>query len=547
MTLASWLISLSDELLVDWANKGLLRRAKKVLESQHCDQWLIEDNVASGTVEGFAVHIKKSGFDAIQCSCSASTTCYHMLVFLLGVQQQLSSLKLEKTANHATPSWLVQEKPCYFSKATWGNAALWYAQNIDLNCKDSPSGLQCEVGVDQSFRVSISALGNLAQSVCNCQQDKCVHLAYVVYSESVRAGCLASTGKLDVLSKYQREVISNTETWTSDLLLKGMVGLSSLQLASGQALATELLQADLPRLGQLMKTLIRTLQDEVNKQWSSSANRVRLPLTELTGLLLALKQTPLPFPLFELIGQHRKRYLLKRKLKLTTLFSHIWQTPSGYKGFSYYFWAPEEKRCYTYTEARDASLQNTWQPEKARHQAYLGNTSLAQCDGALELSRGWCTEDGRISNRKGTTVSVYAQPVQSNLVQVDHSTCIIDALSLMDGFKVQIKINPFRCVEPREAALRVTRLQPLSFDRFTQLWRGEGLVHLSENDNLTFEVVLQAEGAAAMARFYKNSIDKAEALFGRWIFENRTLRCFPLALVINGRFQPLSEGVLDAP
>jgi len=266
---SEWIISQTDEVIIDWANKGLFRRAQKVLDKQSIYQWSVGENSATGFIEGYDVHVHDVGFDNLQCNCASASKCYHMIVLLLGLrahiqteQSRISSCDSNQGTHSIDysstpkeednpPPWLVTDKPAYFSKVTWEKAERWYAQEIELNSNKIDVGFQFILELEHPYRVTIPKKGGLDFSVCNCKKTKCAHRAYAVYSESVKAGLITAKTSIETLSDHQQQVLDRVDTWLQFFLLKGLVSLSDTQLQSGLALATELTQPDLPKPGKV--------------------------------------------------------------------------------------------------------------------------------------------------------------------------------------------------------------------------------------------------------------------------------------------------------
>lgn len=561
MALTSWLLSLSDEMLVDWANKGLLRRASKALDKQDLSLWLVSEEEATGLVDGFELKLKGVGLHNMQCNCPATTTCYHMLVFCLGLRQSLRTQNIITLPRHAssddlgdvqenTKPWLVQdEKQAYrlFGKANWDRAQLWALQGVSVNAAEHAHGLVAEVEADKSYRVSIPTVEGIGASICSCKKEKCAHRALVCLTLSTDAGFLANRSPIETLSETQRQTTVRAESWLQALLLRGLASLSTTQVKSGLVLATELTQADMPRLGKLMKTLLTTLQDELNNQWLSSPNRIRQPVTELLGLLTALRQRTLPAPLLQLIGVHRRAYKLKKGLILVGLTPEFWQTLSGYEGYSLYFWAPHNNRYYAFSETRNRATYQTrdnWNSYSAWQTGMLGGKSLRDlCGRSFTLLKGWCTDEGRISGRDGTLLHVE-----------DNKPMITEKMAqplchLVDELGGMILATPFSPPPTLLKTIKITQLQPLKFDRFSQTWQGEGVstMHQRFNHEGTVEKIsfsIQIGGRdhdQQQGQYFNNLADKAEALFGRWSIQKGRLTCYPIALFTGGLAISLSQ------
>lgn len=100
-------LNYTDEILATYANAGLVRRAKKSVDSvqhlpdENSDTWQFH-------CEDYTVSLPASGIQDAHCTCSAHECCKHILSSVLWLQQHadLCHQSTEQTAESTAPTAL---------------------------------------------------------------------------------------------------------------------------------------------------------------------------------------------------------------------------------------------------------------------------------------------------------------------------------------------------------------------------------------------------------------------------------------------------------
>lgn len=547
MTLHEWLINLSDEYLIAWANKGLMRRGQKLLTAQNPQTWSLASNRAQARLDDTEQHLHGIGFDYLHCSCASVGPCHHLIAFLIGLRQRLKqqtaeidTFEAETNPDPDQPSpWLITdllERQKELGKSNLEQAQRWLAQGLESLLTEQAEGLHAELPEPLSARVMIPRSGGISMSLCSCKEPRCAHRALVILQICRDSGVDEET-TVDALTNGQREVLGSLNQWLRLLALQGMSGMPRLQIERARGLVTELQQVDLPLPGRQLARVAEMLEQEWQHQSISSPARLRESLAPLYANLSALSLQPLPQPLADLAGRHRRRYKLRRDLDLIGISLEVWKTLSGFHGYSAYFYAPKEDCFYQLSEARNLELDPNWQPLAALNNARFGHYRLSNLIGShFRLLRGWASEDRRLSAREDCQLSDLEAKTDAALFSYASDLAQI-SLRLAD----KVKTNPYGLDLDPYAMIGVKGAVTLSFDRYQQHWHGEGYDRFGR----VFKLTLPNTAQANLATQQLLNIASVQALFGRWRIQTDYLCLEPIAVWHDDKMAMLRIGDLD--
>ena len=531
MAFIHWLEQLTDDYITSWANKGLLRRGRKQLEKHDLEQhWQLDASSASGRVDGHEQQLNGVGFDFLSCTCAATGPCYHLTCFVLGLQrlaesQLASEESVESCEGNALPEpWLVDEfeqLSTLVGKSHLTRAIRGWHQQTPYTLETQKDGLHAVVHEKALLTLFIPRHGGLDASLCSCKQARCAHRALIVLAANVDHGLTVpeADGALD---EWQRYALAQTLMWLQGLVNRGVSAVTRLQLSQGKALVTELAQADCPKVSQRLSALVTLLAQEQQGVLSSSVQRIRRPLAMTTASVTALLMEPLPQPYLALAGEHRRAYHIFSRAQFIGICAEIWQTLSGYRGYTVHCWHEQAQRFCQFSEARNQNQDVDWQPASAIQHALLGDKSLMQLmDAQFEIMKGWMSQSGRLSLRQGTLVGS-PKPITSTAVLALETPLS----ALAQRFKSAMREDIFT-TEPLLAIVPVQTLSETRLDQYTQQWRADG--EDRARNAFVVRLVADAQGnrlAAKLNRYNR----QARAVFGRWSIENGRLVVYPIAL-----------------
>lgn len=520
----AWLRLLDDAAIADWANKGLLRRGAKTLAAD-ASEWTLAPDHAAAHLEGHTQTLRGAGFTTLQCDCPAHGPCHHLCAFLLGLRARAPSATISVAA---TP-WL--DGPADAVAKTLGEGAVrkalhWLAQGFEAALNESDGALIGDLSDPDEVTVRLPRAGGLAAASCTCKATTCAHRALVSLQARRAAGIAIPPLPETVLDETARTCLAQTRHWLTALALQGTAGIGPAFLDQGEALATELRQADLPRPGALLANLVNALRDDRLGR-GGAVERIPDSLASLWMCVRGLGQHPLPRPFHELAGVHRRAYRRAERLVLHGITTEIWYTRTGQRGFSVHFQESVSGRYLRWSESRRHDFDPEWAPEAALAIATLGERPVRRLLAEPHLlHRGWVSDDGRLSAREGTQLIDAQNPVP--LPAPD------DPATLLREHAANLHADPWRPFPPRHARLAVTGCAMPETDSIRQRWRMR-----LEGDGLDFELHGELRGVQAdIRRRLQKHLQRGERpaeVFGRIESVGGQLGMVPLAVRWQGR------------
>lgn len=546
-----WLRTLDDEAIAGWANKGLLRRGAKTLASADVDShaWTLEAGRAAAQLEGHAQTLEGVGFAGLRCGCPAYGACHHLCAFLLGLRQRLASAApapstaADEPAPLAAP-WLegdAQSMPQVLGAAATRRALRWLAQGVQAGLSQGPLALVGELSDPEQATVRLPRAGGLAGAQCSCKAPACAHRALVVLQARREAGVPIPDLPADVLDAMALARLAQARHWMQALVLQGGAAMGPAFLDQGQALAIELRQADLPRPAGLLNVLVRTLRDQRAGR-AGAAEALPPLLAALWMLLRGLAQQPLPRPLRELAGMHRRSYRRVDRLALRAIAAEVWRTRGGQRGFSVHFQDVAEGRYLCWSSSRSEGMDPDWQPAQAlEHETLYGLGKGQLLQGLHVLAGGWVSDDGRLSTREGAHWADSPPGGQAAAMQLPAPE---EVLALQHAHAAQLRADPWRQQPPRWARLAVTGCGTLQDDAQRGHWALE--LTGAQGAGFTLSGMLQGPqglcGQALRAGLLKGLVP--QEVFGRVEFHAARLHLWPVAMRWQGQehYHALSLG-----
>lgn len=536
--LSQWLKQLPDEAIQNWANKGLLRRGRKLAASGAVDVKpdALGESRIEGKVDGHATSLSAPAFAGLQCACPATGPCQHLIALLITLRDAANDQAepANEAADDQSEPWLIANPAARqraLGKPAVDKAMDWLRHGAKATITQTHSGVSAALALEENFSVTMIAAGGVEGAVCSCHKERCAHIALVVLQLCADSGLLTIRGSAE-LDPEQRDLIVRLEAWLVELLGKGLVGLSSMQLDQGNALATELNQGGLTRCSRMLSALVTLAMADLSRQSVSSPARLREPIAAIWTLVCALKATRRPVPLHELTGEHRRSYHVIRGLELLTLGVEIWQTAAGFRGFSWHCLGQSDGKFYRYGESRAAGMDPTWDPREAWKSTMLGQTPLASLtDHRWQLEHGWLASGNRISGRQGTTTKL-----QASIEPRDWRRHCRSIATLRQKVAAELSENPVATAASSICMIDDISATMLTFRRHSQRFEGE-----AAEPGYSLPLVLDGNvaGRAAASRFNRLARDTT-AMVVRYRLSQGRLEATPLHVVVNDRFVSVS-------
>jgi hypothetical protein len=530
-----WLRNLEDEAIVAWASKGLLRRGAKTLEALAPEQgpghWVLDDGRASAALEGHAQVLEGTGFAGLRCGCPAYGPCHHLCALLLGLRQRLALVQPRPGtgATEAADPWLqgdAQDLGQALGAAALRRGLRWLAEGVQAVLEPGPLGLVGRLAEPEAAEVRLPRAGGLAGSSCSCKAPSCAHRALVVLQARRDAGAPVPDLPAEVLDTTALARLEQARQWMQALVLQGSCAMGPAFLDQGEALATELRQAELPRPGGLLQVLVRGLRAQRAGR-AGAAQALEPLMAALWMLLRGLGQQPLPRPLRELAGVHRRSYRRVDRLRLRAIAAELWHTRGGQRGFSVHFQDVDGGRYLCWSASRAEGMDPEWQPAEVLEHDSLYGRRLEQLGRGLQvLAGGWASEDGRLSTREGARWE--AVPAQDQALPLPATD---DVQALARRHAVQLHADPWQQRPPTWARLAWTACGPWQADALSGRWSLDG----GQGLRLTGELQgPQGRSGRVLRRRLDQGLVPRE-VFGRVEFTAGRLELLPVAVLWNGR------------
>lgn len=408
-----------DDALSALANKGLLRRAYKDLESSTFS--LLE--TAGDTVRvdtGEAVVSLAIPLQTSRCTCPASGVCRHTLLALLWLKEQ---------APVSTSTIVPGEEICALSSAElqkWASKPLLRKAMQRLE-KGLELTWEEDLTVDFIFPdLTLSCRWLPGQGpegmVCDCHAPRCCEhrvLAILAYQTSHGQCAVTMEEESSALAMSERgPVLAAIASALNELVGHGLSHLSQSSYERIFTLAISAHGADLPRMERLLKSLATEIQLQLDRDAQADSGNLLSAASRCEALCLALRN---PTP--ALLGQHRSEYFAVKQLQLLGMGAARWQTKSRFVGLTVYFWELQTGQWMTWSDARPLNSRDGFTPLKRLQSPgpWQGCSSPADISQKrLLLREAKKNASGRISGREDTIAEV------SNALPTDVPTPITD-------------------------------------------------------------------------------------------------------------------------
>ncbi len=430
--LRSVLRTLDDDALAVLANRGLLRRARKDLESVTPSIRCVKDGLVEVNVADEIVQITEHP-SAGKCTCPSAGICRHILAALLylrddaGLAAESPVEAGEGRATGVPPQAAETEGNLLPTPAeVFGNLdekslQKWAGKTLLRKATRFLAGgptVEIEAGAallvrfpDRNVTCRWIPSGELTGMLCSCQAETvCEHMVAAVLAYQVSLGRKHVEIERTVLQessgapRSRAEVLQSVRAVLCEIV---SLGLARLSLATANRLTTLAVSAhgvDLPRLERMLKSLADEIHLALRRDAQSSTARLLTQVARIEALRLGLATSQSA----ALVGQHRSQYFEVGQITLVGLGAQVWQSKGGYRGLTVYFWDQSRDAWATWSESRPAA-QTGFSPA-GRFLAdgpWVGCTSPREASrSTLRLTSAWRNSQGRISGRPATRALV---------------------------------------------------------------------------------------------------------------------------------------------
>lgn len=371
-----------DDALAVFANVGLLRRARKDLESGKVSPVCLADGTF--TSDGQQVTLDPQGVQKASCDCSASGCCKHILATVLWVQTNSDEQSVDSTEDSVEsvdiepllPELLALDVPALIKQNSKPDCRLavkilqdWQDHSVILDDQAN----QLKITIPQYDEPIIYIRGNSFQGMLSSlpeKQRKALHLAAIakVFIQHNQLwiwpdDLIPNRETTLALSDDENAVIATISHFIHDMLRQGLSHISQSSAAQLHLLNMSARAEGLPRLANYLKRLSYQVKLLAQRHFTMDEGQVLRFIAQISGYLYQLTHAS-DDKIAQLRAFGRRQYDSKTDiLSLTPINAEWWQTQSGAIGGTFSFWDNQEKKVVQCSQAR----ANTLDPNFTRH------------------------------------------------------------------------------------------------------------------------------------------------------------------------------------
>ncbi|WP_405156991.1 hypothetical protein [Paenibacillus sp. FSL K6-0108] len=492
----------TEDYLIRYANKGLYKRSLKELDQGVTVQFTWnEASVSCQLSDG--THCKlENTLDHWECSCPADNICKHVLISILYYQQEhqtedplnqgeeASSAELmpatgvddhEEVHDLIAPSpvtesrfrWMVESDLAPLIKSYSSSLIeevlfrLRYPEQIEI-LEDSLLTVRL---VKQEIEVSFTEEASLAKALCKVKQTagnmaKLEALLRYRMQQGLD-DTEAISGRVHD-AKFSLQTVRECRSMLAGLLKTGLARLPQSYMAQLETLAIAAHSGHLPDVERGLRGIQGELQLFFNRHVRFSMQSILDRISKLYLALQVLEQEKVSaFKLSQLIGSFRSKYYAVPELHLYGLGADAWETRSGYRGITYYFYCFDDAEIYTYSDVRAVYYEDN-QFSYAEHYGsftpWLPNLTFRQFAGEeMQFRSVKVNEEHRLSSGEGAKLTLLprtsVEEVNLGKYMQDVATVLAEDLRPFELFSVP---------QERLAMIKVARVVEHRFDKQSQ-------------------------------------------------------------------------------
>ncbi|MBY0215286.1 hypothetical protein [Paenibacillus illinoisensis] len=491
----------------------------------------------------------ESTLDHWDCSCPSDHICKHVLISILYYQREHQTDEevtgqdmlaeavpsSEETDHNSKSSSIamdtVELAPGHESRFRW-----MIESDLSTLIQSYSSSMIEEVWFRLKYPEQIEVLEDSLLTVRLVRQD--IEVSFTQEPSLAKALCkvkqtAGNMAKLEALLRYRRQqhvddenvlsgrvydtkfsiqTVRECRSMLADLLKTGLARLPQSYMAQLETLAVAAHSGNLPDVERSLRGIQGELQLFFNRHIRFSMQTMLDRVSKLYLALQVLEQERTSaYMQSQLIGSFRSKYYTVPQLHLYGLGADAWETRSGYRGITYYFYCFEDEEIYTYSDVRAVYYDDnsfSYAEHYGAFTPWLTNVTFRQFAGEeLQFQTVKVNNDRRLSSGEGAKLELMTR---TNVEDVNLGKYMQDVPSLLleDSRTFELFTNP----KERFAILRVARIVDHSFDKRTQqliltIETEEGeLLPLTLPYSMDWQMMIQrlesGYGAASLEHFY---------------------------------------------
>ncbi|MDR9746008.1 hypothetical protein [Paenibacillus taichungensis] len=478
----------TEDYLIRNANKGLYKRSLKELDKGLTVQYTWNEASVSCQLSDGAHCSLENTLDHWECSCPADNICKHILISILYYQREhqkedtlnqgeaASSAQLEPESGLLTESrfrWMVESDLASLIKSYSSSLIeevlfrLRYPEQIEV-LEDSLLTVRL---VKQEIEVSFTEEASLAKALCKVKQtagnmSKLEALLRYRMQQGLN-DTEAISGRVHD-TKFSLQTVRECRYMLADLLKTGLARLPQSYMAQLETLAIAAHSGHLPDVERSLRGIQGELQLFFNRHVRFSMQSMLDRVSKLYLALQVLEQEKVSaFKQSQLIGSFRSKYYTVPELHLYGLGADAWETRSGYRGITYYFYCFDDAEIYTYSDVRAVYYEDnqfSYTEHYGSFTPWLPNLTFRQFSGEeVQFRSVKVNEEYRLSSGEGAKLTLLPR---TSVEEVNLGKYMQDIPSVLAGDARSFEL--FSVPKERLAMIKVARVVEHRFDKQSQ-------------------------------------------------------------------------------
>jgi hypothetical protein len=395
--------ALTDSALEALSSKGLLRRAAADLAAGKARLKQETERGLAIEVDGETVELGPGGPLQVQCSCRAATMCRHRLSAFLLLREAPAAAEQASSAPVSWPDILAAFSEEQLER--WGGSASFRQGREMAAVAAKPSvtegGASLRISIlDNLPEIVIRSTGGLDAilSTVPVRKRKAAHMAAVLLAR--RYFGLAEAELRASLAEQAKAIEPAFLDQVRAALEQGFLTGFAMAPRSLQnrllSLAVSSRAQAAPRLAGLLREIAAGLEKRRNRNPEHDARAHIMRLATAYALCTAIAARP--DDAARLAGLYRQIYEPVGDLRLHAVGAELWETASGARGVTGYFYDAERSRWHTATLSRPDANDAFFDPVRAFRQESVWNSTLERlANGIVSLKGARVSDRGRLS------------------------------------------------------------------------------------------------------------------------------------------------------
>ncbi len=323
----------------------------------------------------------------------------------------------------------------------------------------------------QDMEVSFTEEASLAKALCKLPQTagKMAKLEALLRYRSLKG--LDDTDALSgrvYEAKFSLQTVQECRMMLAGLLKTGLARLPQSYMAQLETLAIAAHSGNLPDIERNLRGIQGELQLFFNRHIRFSMQSMLDRVSKLYLALQVLEEEKVPvIQQSQLIGSFRSKYFTVPSLHLYGLGADAWETRSGFRGITYYFYCFDDEEIYTYSDVRAVyydDQQFSYTEHYGAFTPWLPNLTFRQFVGEeVQFHSVKVNEERRISSGEGAKLAILPR---TGVETLNLGKTMQDVNSVLQ--EESRSFDLFAAPKERLAVIKVARIVDHNFVKQTQ-------------------------------------------------------------------------------